>query len=246
MGAAVGAALVRGGVEVVWASAGRSEATRARADEAGLVDLGTVAALVEHAHVVVSVCPPHAAFETATQAAAFTGIYVDANAVSPGTVRRVAAAVPHARFVDGALIGSPPVNGGGTRIYLSGDGSGLVAELFAGTALEARVVEGGIGSASALKMAYAAWTKGAGALLLTARELARAEGVEDDLLAEWAHSLPQLGDQVVSAERSAATKGWRWVGEMDEIAMAMRETGLPDGFHRAAAQTYAHYPRPRH
>ena len=202
--------------------------------------------MVEQAHVILSICPPHAAFETATQVAAYTGIYVDANAVSPGTVRRVAAAVPHAQFVDGGIIGSPPTDSSGTRLYLSGESSDLVAELFAGTALEARVVEGGIGAASGLKMAYAAWTKGAAALLLTARELARAEGVEDDLLTEWAHSQPRLGDRVLAAERSAAVKGWRWVGEMDEIAMAMREADLPDGFHQAAAQTYRHYPRPRH
>ena len=43
MGAALGAALVGNGHEVVWASAGRSDATRARAEAAGLVDVGTLA-----------------------------------------------------------------------------------------------------------------------------------------------------------------------------------------------------------
>jgi hypothetical protein len=96
----------------------------------------------------------------------------------------------------------------------------------------------GAGAASAVKMAYASWTKGSAALLLAARALARAEGVEDALLAEWAISQPGLEKRSAGAAGSAAAKGWRWVAEMEEIAASMAADGLPAGFHQAAAEVY--------
>jgi hypothetical protein len=104
-------------------------------------------------------------------------------------------------------------------------------------------VAGPATAASAVKMAYAAWTKGSSALLLAARALAQAEGVEDALLAEWAMSQPQLIGQVDRSARAAVTKGWRWVGEMEELAQSMAGAGLPDGFHEAAAEIFRRSPR---
>ena len=71
-----------------------------------------------------------------------------------------------------------------------------------------------------------------------ARALARAGGVEEALLAEWAISQPGLGERSARAAGSAAAKGWRWIAEMEEIAEAMAAAGLPDGFHQAAAEIY--------
>jgi len=230
MGAAVGAVLREQGISVVWASAGRSEETCVRAEAAGLEDVGSVDAVAE-SDVVFSICPPHAALEVA-RSAAFGGIYVDANAVSPATAAEVGTAVR--QFVDGGIVGSPPRKPGTTRLYLSGERAAEVAELFEGTALDARVVS----NASAVKMAYAAWTKGTAAMLLAIRELARREGVEETLLAEWDLSLPELRERYDRAERSAAAKGWRWVAEMEEIAATFEADGLPGGFHRAAAEVY--------
>jgi hypothetical protein len=89
-----------------------------------------------------------------------------------------------------------------------------------------------------LKMAYASWTKGTAALLLAIREVARSEGVEEALLAEWRESIPELEARLASAERSAAAKGWRWVAEMEEIAATFEAAGAPPGFHRAAADVF--------
>jgi len=50
----------------------------------------------------------------------------------------------------------------------------IVAEAFAGSSVEALVLGGEPGAASALKMAYAAWTKGTAAMLLAIRATARA------------------------------------------------------------------------
>jgi 3-hydroxyisobutyrate dehydrogenase-like beta-hydroxyacid dehydrogenase len=249
MGAAIGHCLVEQGHTVPWVAAGRSPATAARAKVAGLTDAGSLAELLGRAEVVLSVCPPQVAQAVAEEVAksGFGGLFVDANAIAPRTVRAVAATVtkPGAAFVDGGIIGLPPQpgTGHGPRLYLAGEGAAQVAALFAGTPVSTELVDGGVGAASAVKMAYAAWTKGTSALLLAARALARAERVEGTLLAEWGLSQPELARRVEHAANAAASKGWRWDPEMTEIAVAMADAGLPDGFHTAAAEVYRCSPR---
>src|SRR6185437_13139469 len=148
-----------------------------------------------------------------------------------------------ASYVDGGIVGPPPVVPGSTRLYLSGPRAAEVQALFGGTDVDARVVPPP-GTASAVKMAYASWTKGSAALLLSARALARAEGVEPVLLEEWGMSQPGLDKRWDGADRAAAAKGWRWVAEMEEIAATMAAAGLPEGFHQAAAEIYGRYEQP--
>jgi hypothetical protein len=114
--------------------------------------------------------------------------------------------------------------------YLSGDEAGTVAALYTGSPLATRIVA----NASAVKMAYAAWSKGTTALLLAIRDVAAANGVED----EWRLAAPELAASVPRAEAARANKGWRWIGEMEEIADTFAAAGRPDGFHRAAAEVY--------
>ena len=222
MGSAVGAAV---GGEVIWASEGRSDETRARASR--FRDVGTLERLCDEADVILSICPPHAALDVARACRGFTGIYVDANAISPQRAQEVAALQP--RFVDGGIVGGPPTEPG-TTLYLSGADAGTVAALFAGSPLATRVVA----NASAVKMAYAAWSKGTTAMLLAIRDVARANGVED----EWRLAAPELAERLPRAEAAKAKKGWRWIGEMEEIADTFAAAGQPDGFHRAAAEVY--------
>jgi hypothetical protein len=92
-------------------------------------------------------------------------------------------------------------------------------------------------------MAYSAWSKGTAALLLAIRELARAEDVETPLLDAWSESPDDLAERSRLAGRSAARKGWRWVGEMEEIAATFAAAGLPAAFHEAAAEIFRRAPR---
>jgi 3-hydroxyisobutyrate dehydrogenase-like beta-hydroxyacid dehydrogenase len=240
MGASVGAAAASRGHEVCWASEGRSAATAARA--VAFVDVGSMAELTGRADVLLSIVPPDSALAVATAVAGYgyRGVYVDANAVAPRTSQRIGTVVSAAgaSFVDGGIVGGPVGSPGGTRLYLAGGPLGTVASLFAGSGLEAVELAGPVGSASALKAAYAGWTKGTSALILAVRALARAEGVEEALLAEWQRSIPELPARADQAARSAASKGWRWAGEMDEIAAALAAHDLPAGFHQAAADVY--------
>ena len=217
MGVAIGAGV--DGHEVIWASEGRSEASRARAGD--FRDLRTLGALLDEADVIVSVCPPHAALDVARACQGFGGLYVDANAVSPMRAREIAAL--HPRFVDGGIVGGPDA----PTLYLSGEEAEDVAGLFA---LDTRVVR----DASAVKMVYAGWSKGTAALLLAIRDTARHFEIED----EWREAVPELLDRLRRAETSAKQKAWRWAGELDEIADTFGAAGQPEGFHRAAGEVF--------
>jgi 3-hydroxyisobutyrate dehydrogenase-like beta-hydroxyacid dehydrogenase len=239
MGAAVGRCAQAAGARVLWASAGRGKATAERAAASGLEDAGTLRDSLAQADCAIAVCPPHAALELAQEVAAggFRGLYVDANAIAPETTRRVGGIVSAggAAYVDGGIIGPPPVEPGRTRLYLSGARAEEVSRLFARTALSAIAIEGGIGAASALKMCFAAWNKGSQLLLAGVRALAEREGVHAALADEWKLSQPEVARRLESAVGNAR-KAWRWVGEMDEIAATFRAAGLPEGFAVAGAE----------
>lgn len=241
MGAAFGAALRSRGHEVLWVSDGRSSATAQRARGADLEAVATVTELARRAELVLSICPPHAALEVAHQLSGFAGIYVDANAVAPATALEIQQLF--SRFVDGSIIGSPPLDGPTATLYLSGAEAQTVAGLFSDSNARATVISDQVGAASALKMVYAGWTKGSAALLLAVQQAATAAGVDAELLVEWQHSQPQLPEQLEQAQRAAMAKGWRWVGEMQEIADFFASVGEPEGFHRAAAEVYGKFPR---
>ncbi|HXK31121.1 MAG TPA: DUF1932 domain-containing protein [Candidatus Binatia bacterium] len=240
MGSTIGAAATTSGARVVWAAEQRSKASRERAKQAGLIDVETLPNALRESDIVLSICPPHAAVEVAEGVARhnFKGIYVDANAISRATAVKVGEIVSKAgaSFIDGGIIGAPVKKAGTTRLYLSGIRAPEIAELFSGSMLDARAISPEPGAASALKVAYAAWTKCTDALLLAIRAFAAHEGVDQALLQEWSISQPDLGRRCQRAAAVAVPKMWRYVGEMEEIADTFRAAGLPAGFHLAAAE----------
>lgn len=226
--------------EVRWVADGRSPATAERAEAAGLTRCEALGEALDGATIVLSICPPDRALEVAraVAGAGFGGRYVDANAVAPATAREVAAAVTPARFVDGGIVGPPPTAPDRTRLYLSGPEADGIAALFAGTAAETIVLDGGPGSASALKAAYASTTKGVSALLLAVRAFAEREGVAEALAAELARSGRDTGARIEGALRTAPAKAWRFAGELRELGDAFAHAGLPGGFGHAAGDVY--------
>jgi 3-hydroxyisobutyrate dehydrogenase-like beta-hydroxyacid dehydrogenase len=226
----------------VWASEGRGEATARRAEKAQLETVADLASLVSSCDRIVSVCPPSAATDLAREVRdlGFGGVFVDANAVSPDTARGIESIFEGTSvdFVDGGIVGPPAYRPGSTRLHLSGSRAGEVAAWFSGSPLEAKVVEGPAGAASALKMVFAAWTKGTTALLAAIYATARAEGVDAEILAEWEKSVPDLPTRLRRGVPASARKAWRFAGEMREIAATLEAAGLPAGFHRAAAEVY--------
>lgn len=241
MGASVAVSLLAGSHEVAWCSAERSEHSRARAVE--LQEFSQLDDLVAWAEVLISVCPPAYALQQAqaVQACAFDGLYVDANAIAPATASAIAQLMGVA-YVDGGIIGPPAWQSGTTRIYLSGNNANVVAGLFTGAALEGIAIpqaQGNEAAASALKMAYAAYTKGHSALLLATNAVAHNSGVLDVLRSEWEQSLPGLSQRSEITANAISPKAWRFVGEMQEISATFAGAGLPAGFHNGAAEFYA-------
>ena len=243
MGATVGATLRAGGADVVWASDGRSGATRERAANAGLRDVGRLEALVAAADTIVSVCPPHAAEALAETVVAlgFRGCFLDANAVAPARALALRDRIEGAggRFVDGGIVGPPAVRPGTTWLHLSGPDASALADAFAAGPLALNVVSERVGDASALKMCYAAFTKGSTALLAAQLATARSFGVQAALEAQWERDEPGSVERAEARLRRVTAKAWRFEGEMHEIAATFAAAGLPGTFHAAAAEVYA-------
>ena len=237
MGVSIGAALVESGHQMHWCAEGRGAETTQRA--AAFNPQSTLVDLCANVQAIVSVCPPDAAQDLAKSVAdtGFTGLYLDANAVAPQTAQRTAQIIGD-NYVDGGIIGPPALRAGSTRLYLSGALAEQVAGWFSASFVEAIIVDQQVSSASALKMAYAAYTKGSSALLLAVNALARQAGVEEALHQEWQRSQPKLQAQSERAASGTAPKAWRFVGEMQEIAQTFSALDLPDGFHQAAGQIY--------
>ncbi len=241
MGASLAACARAAGHEVRWVTAGRSAASAARAEAAGLTPYLELSEALRDSDVVLSVCPPHAASGVAASVARLPceATYVDCNAVSPATARDMARQLGDARFVDGGIIGPPVRRPGTTRLFLSGERAASAAALFDGGPLDCILVDGGAGAASAVKLCYAAWSKGSAALLLAIRALAEHERVAAPLIDEWRRSQPQVVERLLAAAGATPRKAWRFVGEMEEIAATFREAGLPGDFHAGAADLYA-------
>jgi 3-hydroxyisobutyrate dehydrogenase-like beta-hydroxyacid dehydrogenase len=242
MGATVGRSLRAAGHSVLWSSDGRSAATAERAAAAELEEGGTLAETVLASDVVLSVCPPHAAAEVAEAvvAAGFRGLYVDANAVSPQRARAIAERVDAsgASFVDGGLVGPPAVKPGTTWLHLSGPRAAEVAALVTAGPLQVAVVSDRVGDASALKMCFAASTKGITALLAASLAAAERLGVRAALDAQREALAEGSAAELAERVRRSSAKAWRFEGEMHEIADTFAAAGVPEGFHRAAAEIY--------
>ena len=240
MGASVGAAARSNQHTVLWASAGRTASTCARARRANLEDAGTVADLVKASDIVLAVCPPHAAEEVAHEVAdlGFAGVYVEGNAISPDRTRAIQRVIEKAgaHYVDGGIIGGPAwTREAKTYMYLSGPRAQEVAACFEGSPLNTPVISERIGAASALKMGYAAYTKGTTALLTAILGMVEKEGVRAELAHQWGDTFTE---QTVRRVCANTAKAWRFVGEMHEIAATFRGAGLPGGFHDAAAEVF--------
>ncbi len=224
MGAGTAARLTSNGVDVVTWLEGRSSASRARAEKAGMrgVDLAGIAA----ADIILSIVPPSDALALAEQlaptlkASKTKPLYADMNAVSSGKVEEVAAVIAPTgcAFSDGGIIGPPPRPDTRNTVYFF---SAIPAERVAPLAkggLEVKMVNGPIGAASALKMSYAAIGKGLTALASASILMADRYGAKEALLEELQRSQPNILKGISWSVPDMFVKAYRFVGEMEEIA----------------------------
>ncbi len=243
MGISLAASAQNTGHIAYWASKGRSQDTRDRATKFSLEDARTIEDLCEKCPVIVSVCPPHAAEDVAADVvkASFGGIYLDANAISPQRTLKIGRMMEDAgiKFVDGGIIGMPAWEPGRTWLYLSGKERVHIATCFDGGPLETEVLGEEIGKASALKMCFAAYTKGTTALLCALLAAAEKLGVRADLEKQWSRGGSDFAEKTKGQVRGVTAKAWRFAGEMEEIAATFEDVGVPKDFHLAASEIYS-------
>lgn len=242
MGISVAASAIHSGHAVFWLAHGRSDKTRQRAEKHGLVDGGALAQLCQTCEIILSVCPPHAAEDVAKAVLkdGFKGYYLDANAIAPQRSIRIGQMLTTngIRFIDGGIIGGPAWKPNETWLYLSGEDAKIIADCFSSGPLETRIIGAEVGKASALKMCYAAYSKGTTALLAAILATAESLDVRDNLYQHWDLDNPGFSEQADQRVRRVTAKAWRFEGEMHEIADTFQEAGLPRGFHKAAAEIY--------
>ena len=230
------------GNHTYWVSTGRSKKTGDRAAEQGLVAVPSIKQLCDRCSVIVSVCPPHAATAVAenVSACSFKGIYVDVNAISPQHAKHIGQLMKNAgvEFVDGGIIGVPTRDLGKTWLYLSGQAATQVAQCFTEGPLGVEEIGDEIGKASALKMCFAAHTKGTTALLCAIVAAAQKMGVRTELEKQWSRHGSDFAKNTIAGIIAVTAKAWRFSGEMEEIAATLEEAGLPGGFHLAAGDIY--------
>ena len=245
MGAGVGAALGATGLTVLTCLAGRSPASHERARAAGIEDVPDLATLVERCDLILSILVPARARGVAAQvgdAARSAGadtVLADCNAIAPQTVQAMETdlAGSGVTLVDAGIVGGPPRNGQGPRVYASGSAAHLLGELD-GRGIDVVDVGPEIGKASAVKMCYAAMTKGTTALRTALLVAARRLEVYDELIAEMGHSQAAALGAATQGMRRLPNVAYRWIGEMEEIASTFEHVGVTPDFHTGAAQVF--------
>jgi putative dehydrogenase len=244
MGAAVGKRLVDNGVKVLTSLKGRGQDTAARAKAAGMVTSSDEE--IAATDFILSILPPGDAvalaerFAPALQASNAKPVYVDCNAINPGTVDRVAAAIAPtgSPFVDSGIIGSPPKPGdAGPRFYASGAAAARFA-LLRQYGLDVRVLNGALSAASALKMSYAGITKGTQAIGAAMMLAATRAGSADALFAELSSSQKDMFAWFKRGLALMPPKAYRWVAEMHEIAGFVGEDPTAHELYEGAAHFY--------
>jgi 3-hydroxyisobutyrate dehydrogenase-like beta-hydroxyacid dehydrogenase len=247
MGSAVGGALVRAGYRVVTAGEGRSAPSLRLAAEAGIEDVGSLEAAMQAARLVLSIVPPAAATTFAAKvvgAMRVSGarpVFADCNAVAPETVQGIARAIAPtgAPFADVGIVGrGPGVGRERTRFYVSGAARDAVLEL---DVEEIAFIDLGpeVGTASALKMAYAALNKGTDALLATVLLAAERLGVRAPLMQELQFSQVEALERMQARVPFLGATARRFAPEMAEIARTYESVGVTPAFHRGAEWLYA-------
>jgi len=243
MGGGVGQALTQADHDVVTTLAGRSAASRARAERCGFRELPDLDQVVGEASLILSILPPASAIELAEQVAGAmtrTGArptYMDCNAVSPTTAGRIAAVIraTGANFIDCGIIGWAPGKGPQpTRFYVSGPDLAL-ADALAVEGILVKGLGGEIGRASALKMLYSGLNKGRFSLLATIATGAQALGLLDDLGEELSFSQADTWSYMQSNIPRLPADAERWWPEMEQIAETLEDAGVSGDFHHGAA-----------
>ena len=247
MGHEIGRVLVSGGYKVVSALEGRSKRTRDLAKSGGITDVGNLENLYDDVDVILSIMRPDEALRFVNKMCDLASFHkarpllVDLNAVAPSTALKAEklSRVAGLDFLDGGIIGEPPraPENQSPRLYVSGTRANELMALNQ-CGLDFRNLGPSCGSASGIKMAYAALTKGLTAIAINSMVTAKLHNVQNEFLDELKFSQKSLLGHLERGLPSMCPKAYRWVGEMEEISKTHEELDLPKNLFEGAADIY--------
>ncbi len=220
------------------AAAKRADYSRCGAD--GAASLADALAQADAVFSLVTADQAHEAAAAAARVIRSGAFFFDCNSCAPGTKRRseTLIATTGARYVDTAVMA--PVHPGlhKTPLLLSGPHAVDALPVLEALGMKAKLVEGGTGTASAIKMTRSIMIKGLEALVLECVLAGRAAGVDNAVIASLDASFPGFDWKAKSAymmER-VMTHGIRRAAEMREVALTVDETGLSGDMARATVE----------
>jgi 3-hydroxyisobutyrate dehydrogenase-like beta-hydroxyacid dehydrogenase len=252
MGHNVGRVLLEDGFSVVTTMVGRSERTRRLCASATITALESLATVVEHADVILSIIPPTAAItvaESFVKAVRQTGhrpLFVDANAISPMTAEEVGKIVSacDVPYVDACIVGPARDVRGRCTFYVSGPHTAAFEQEL-GRSLRTHVLGDRIGQASAFKMVFSGLNKGLVALLYELTVAGHEFGFLPLLLEQYKALLPGVMEAlewlVPSYPMHAARRG----DEMAELAETLEYFGFSSVMARGTQKTLSAVGRQR-
>ncbi|MBC7739678.1 MAG: DUF1932 domain-containing protein [Candidatus Saccharibacteria bacterium] len=220
----------------VWSGAG------ARAAAQGLVCHSTPEAALAGAEVALCLVTADQALAAAQACAPHLTpglIWLDGNSCAPGTKRKAALVIEAAggRYVDMAIMAPVHPHLNRTPALLSGPHAGAALAALAGLDMRLRLVGETVGDASTIKMLRSVMIKGFEALTAECLLAARRAGVEDAVVASLGASDPgwNIRQRAAYNLERMLVHGARRASEMREVALTLRDLGLPDRMAAASA-----------
>ena len=172
---------------------------------------------------------------------------MDCNAITPQTTRTIANSITHAgaAFIDGGIIGTPPCRHAPTRLYVSRPEASHL-DCLSRPDLLIRNLGPDIGTASGIKMCYAALTKGTMILdtlvLLGAQQL----GLSEPLLKEFSESQPAWG-RACPGSPQMPSAGWvKWKKSQRPSRMPVSPEKCTKGLRQSSSYWPLLHWRPKH
>ncbi len=210
-------------------------------ESAGLAGCATQGEALDGAEAVFSLVTAdqaHVAARAAAAAMAPGTLYFDCNSCAPDTKRASAAVIDAAGqfYVDVAVMAPVHPKRHRTPLLISGPHVQAAAPVLAALGMQAGVVPGDVGRASAIKMMRSVMIKGLEALVLECVLSARKAGVDGEVLASLDATFPGFdwpGRAAYMMER-ATSHGIRRAAEMREVARTVTDLGLPGGMAAAS------------
>jgi 3-hydroxyisobutyrate dehydrogenase-like beta-hydroxyacid dehydrogenase len=241
MGLGIASLLLAHNYRVITNVSDRSKATQERAQSASIQTVDSDEELVKQADYILSIVPPRDAVATAQRVIdaiwemGREGMkkevhYLDLNAISPATTRKINASfaehTPNVRFIDGGIIGGAPAQrkeskewtkpgipfSGPHALHAAPKSGDHLAQV-----LNTRYLDEKIGSASGLKCCFAALSKGFTALALQSFTTASSLGVYDALQDYLNTYSAAAGQRARDSVVACTGKAYRWIEEMNQI-----------------------------